>query len=174
MRGAFIRAALAAPLLTIPGVAGAHLLPKNTATLRVKDNAAFVVVSVPVSALFGVDSNGDGKLDPAETGAGNAAIQQQFSVKFKLLSGAAIGQPTLTMVSLPDGAMDYSPSDYLVVMQRVDFDAPPAAITISSDLFGTGDGEDQLALRATSGSLQEEAVLSASSPRHRFFGQNPT
>jgi hypothetical protein len=42
--------------------AQAHLLPAQNATMNIIDNAAYMVVSVPVSALEGVDNDGDGKL----------------------------------------------------------------------------------------------------------------
>lgn len=160
-----LRALVAAILLVAPMATQAHLLPAGQATLRIKDNAAFLVVSVPVNAFSGVDQNGDGLLDPEEVAQGNATIQRQFSDGVKLSSGGQEGVAVLTMVSLPDGQSDLAPSDYLVVMQRIDFAAMPGPVLIDMP-FLRGEATT---MRASSGEAQEVAVLAANDPQHLFF-----
>ena len=55
----------------------AHLMAAQKGTLNIVNDAAFLVLSVPVSALKGVDDDGDGALSKAELTTHADAIRAQ-------------------------------------------------------------------------------------------------
>lgn len=165
--------ALAAPLvglwglLSLAGEAQAHLLPAQNATMNLVDNAAYFVVSVPLSALQGVDLDGDGQLSPAEIDSGRDAITRQFEARFRVTSDGVPGAGRLTWVLPPDDTAHESA--YVVVLHREDFAVPPAHPVLATDLFGTGAGEAMLTLTATRSGATEVAVLTPGASSHEFF-----
>lgn len=165
----FGKVALAALVLGFGSAAHAHLLAKNNATMRIKETSAYFVVSIPVSAFEGVDQDGDGRLDSRELGAGNAALQRQFAQGFSVSDGDNPATPVLTMVAAPHDEPGHGATDYVVVMHRVNFAAPPEHPQVRLTLFGSGGGEDAVSLRATRGERVEVAQFSAGAPEHRFF-----
>ena len=56
------------PLLVLPSLANAHLMPAQRGTLNILDGAVFMVLSLPVSAFHavGLDEDGDGTFSPRE------------------------------------------------------------------------------------------------------------
>lgn len=74
-----VRAVIACCLLLIPVVAQAHMLPKQNATMKIVDDTANFVVSVPVSALADVDDDNDGQLSAQEIRKHEKMIERQFS-----------------------------------------------------------------------------------------------
>jgi HupE / UreJ protein len=156
-------------LALIPSVANAHLLPKQTATIRVVDRSAFLVVSVPVSALTGVDDDANGMLSLDEISRHNEAIARQFNARLQVTDSTSTAVPALTMVMSPNTDGESAPTDYVIVLHRVNFSAVPPRPTIRFDLFGTGAGEGQVRVRATQGDRVEVAILSAGAIEHTFF-----
>jgi len=65
--------------------AQAHLIEAHKGTLNLLDRAAYLVVSLPVSALDNVDDDGDGALSPAELEAHAGAIRAQVIAGVQLL-----------------------------------------------------------------------------------------
>ena len=57
--------------------AQAHLMAAQKGTLNIVGDAAFLVLSVPVSALQGVDDDGDGALSVAELRAHTDTVRSQ-------------------------------------------------------------------------------------------------
>lgn len=156
-------------LLIIPCVAHAHLLPKQNATMNVVDKSAFFVVSVPVSALTGVDNDQDGALSMAEIQQHNREIQRQFEARFQVRSDGKTGDSNLTWVLSPIQDGTAAEADYVVVMHRVNFAEIPANPVLETSLFGTLAGERQMTIKATRGDLKEVAILEATAPSHKFF-----
>lgn len=152
-----------------PTSASAHLLPKQSATVRIVDNSAYLVVSVPASALSGIDDDANGTLSLEEIGRHNQDIARQFEARFSVRDKTANGSRALTMVMSPltDGETDET--DYVVVLHTVSFDTAPTQPSIETDLFGTGAGEDQFRVRATLGETVENTILAAGNPGHTFF-----
>ncbi len=155
------------------GTAEAHLLPKQSATMNLVDRAAFFVVSVPVSALTGVDDDGDGLLSLVEIQRHTTEIQRQFEARFHISSNGRRGTGVLTWVSSPvnDGSM--TEVDYVVVMHRANFDEVPINPELTTDLFGSKSGEAQMTITATHGlataKVTEVALLEVGASTHMFF-----
>jgi hypothetical protein len=85
-RGRALLVALAA-CAVLPGSASAHLLPPQNATIHAVGDKVYAVVSVPVSALSGVDDDGDGRLSAAELRRHQGDINRQFQQRFQLSMG---------------------------------------------------------------------------------------
>ena len=161
---------LAAWWLWLPGVATAHLLPRQNATLHLKGDKGYLVVSVPVSALNGVDDDHNDMLDTAELARHHDAITQQFRERFH--------------VSSPDGATNWgfawaahpssdngenSPTRYVVVLAGAQFARPPASVTIRTNLFGSSADDSQITLRVRRDDDVEVGLFTAAAPEHSFL-----
>jgi hydrogenase/urease accessory protein HupE len=172
--------------LAFVGSVQAHLLPAQNATMNLIDNAAYFVVSVPVSALQGVDENHDGLLSAAEIQAHNDAITRQFKARFQVTDGGKTGDTVLSWVVPPqtDGAPNAvaDASSYIVIMQRTNFSSAIKSPVLTTDLFGTGSNEAQMTITATRGEIsavtnapgtpatvREVAILQRGTTTHQFF-----
>jgi hydrogenase/urease accessory protein HupE len=156
-------------ILVLPTAAMAHLLPRQTATMTVSGQSAYFVVAVPVSALAGVDDDGDGELSRREILVHNRLIQRQFDDRFRVQDrdAAVTGRRTWAVPAnrdRPDERLDY-----VVVMHRVDFAQEPLSPVLETDLFGSGPGESRMTITATRGSQTEVAILEPGAGSHRFF-----
>jgi len=134
--------------------AQAHLLPAQKGTLNFVGEAAFMVLSVPVSAFHGVDDDGDGALSAAELNAHGWSVQEQVRAGVEL-SGARGTVPLhILMLEIAPSVADRltAPAKQITVMGR--FESPPASrdsptqtgllsdsLTLRFSLFGTGPGE---------------------------------
>ena len=164
-----IRLLLTLLLLIFAGTAQAHLLPKQSATMKIVDGSANFVVSVPVSALKNVDDDRNGLLSAQEIQSHGKDIERQFTTRFAVSNDGKSGKELMAWVVPPQTDGLSLDSDYVVILYRVEFDESPENPVIKTDLFGTGDGENQMTMRATLGDQQEVAVLTASNGQHQFF-----
>lgn len=141
--------------------AQAHLMAAQRGTLNLVGDAAFLVLSVPVSALKGVDDNADGGLstDELRTHADNIRAQVQAGVH---LHGSA-GSVPLKLVMLDVVPPENAPAAaarHLVVMAR--FQLNPSEVQTDAaaktmreplwlrfSLFGTAADEQQQDLTIT-------------------------
>jgi hydrogenase/urease accessory protein HupE len=158
-------------LIALASTAHAHMLPKQTATMNILDKAAFFVVSVPVSALSGVDDEGNGLLSATEMQKHTPDIVRQFAKRFKVADADNAASPSLSWVMPPQSDGPPIDTDYVIVLHRVDFANAPKNPTLETDLFGTKGGENQMTITATRNNKTESevAILEASAPSHKFF-----
>lgn len=159
--------------LAWPGLAQAHLLPKQNATINLNQESAFLVVSVPASALPGADRNGDGLIDAAEIGAGQPKIVSAFSAGLSLTSDKGAGKQIFAWVMPPQPEDPVKGSDYVVILSRYDFPAPPSQLDVDYRLFGTRGDERQVTVKATLKSSPDQpsevAILTPLQNRHSYF-----
>jgi hypothetical protein len=133
-----------------------QLLVAQKGTLNVVGDAAFLVLSVPVSALKGVDDNGDGALSMAELRAHTDAIRTEVQAGVQLHDAAGALPLQLVMLDIaPPENTPQAATRHLTVMGRFQLrtpaalpDAPqPAAarspLSLTFTLFGTAAGEQQ-------------------------------
>lgn len=160
---------LVALAAVFPHTASAHVLHKQEATMKIVDNSANFVVSIPVSALQNVDLDGDGLLSSEELQNGTDKISAQFSENFEVYDADKAGQQALTLVVSPETHNPEAPTDYVVVMQRVFFEKRPRSLRVSFDLFGKTDKEQTVRFRATDGEESETAVFTPDQTVHAFF-----
>jgi len=168
---------IAALLFLCARPAEAHLMPARQGTVHVVGDSAFIVVSVPVSALHGFDDDGDGLLSMAELSRHEAELRADIDRRLVVSDGAAPGTTMLVNVVLaPDHESRADRADHLVALKHARFDAPPKDLHLTFDLFGTGDAEGQVTITGSrdrghgKGDKETEAaILTRLSPEHRFF-----
>jgi hypothetical protein len=141
--------------------AQAHLMAAQKGTLNLVGDAAFLVLSVPVSALKGVDDDGDGALSRTELRTHADAIRTQVQAGVQLRGAAGALPLQLVMLDIaPPDTTPTAPASHLVVMGRFQLDPPgrwpdgpvqaaPRALTFSFTLFGTTAREQQQDLTIT-------------------------
>lgn len=161
-------------LLMLPALAQAHLLPKQNATMRIIGNTANFVVSVPISALAGIDDDADGELSEQEIHEHDAQIKQQFSNRFTVSNNGKRGRGFMLSIMSPHTDGSHNHNDYVVILHRVKFDEVPSNPIITTNLFGTRKDETNMTMRATLGNKQETVILSASNSEHEFFKPSDT
>jgi hypothetical protein len=133
--------------------AQAHLVAAQKGTLNLVGNAAFLVLSVPVSALHNVDDDGDGMLSKAEAKTHADAIGQQVNAGVQLLGRQGALPLQLVMLDIaPADSAPESPASHMVVLGRFELnsvgadlgDPHPSAhpdLALRFSLFGQNDGE---------------------------------
>jgi hydrogenase/urease accessory protein HupE len=155
-------------LLTITA-AHAHLFPAQNATLNIEGKATYFVVSVPVSALNGIDDDGNGRLSSTDITRHSPQITAQFNKRFQVRADGKRGRIALTKIVPPESETEVVDTPYVVVMQRIDFPIIPDRPTLSTDLFGTSPTEAKMTITATSGEATELAILEPGNSTHQFF-----
>jgi len=150
----------------------AHLMPAQQGTLNILDNAVFAALAIPVSAFTGVDDDGDGRLSQSELIAHATTIQTQLRARFHFADGAQAGRLDLVMPTVEADERDSlstAGSTHMLVLMKSTFAAPPLALRVSTDLFGTAASERQLTLKATRGADVEAVILTPTRASHAFF-----
>jgi hypothetical protein len=140
--------------------AQAHLMAAQQGTLNLVGDGAFMVLSVPVSALHGVDDNADGLLDAHELKAHWRDIEAQVAqgVGLRDEAGARPLQGLMLNLSPGDDASD-SAATQLVVLGRFALGAPPGELHLRVGLFGRGAAEGGFQIKVTRGAQAEMLLL---------------
>jgi hypothetical protein len=129
----------------------AHLMAADQGTLNVVGDGAFLVLSVPVSVLEGVDDNGDGWLDAQELQAHWQRIEQQVQDRVLLHAGPAVRRLDGVMLSLaPEHEAAQTRARQLVVLGRFEWNAA-AAHRLELRLLPPQDATSALTLTVTRG-----------------------
>jgi hypothetical protein len=159
-------------LLATPRVGAAHLMPPQRGTLNLIENGAFIVLSLPASALTGVDDDGDGRLSAAELGAHQAAIREQVIRRVHLSDGAHPASVDFFQLNEEHDSHDPAAppgSTHFLVLMKGSFVAAPRELRVETDFWGQLAGEQQLSLRVSRGPAAESAVLTPHHQAHVFF-----
>jgi hypothetical protein len=120
----------------------AHLMVAQKGTLNFSGDGVYMVLSVPVSALKGVDDDGDHLLSRAELQAHAASIELQVQAGAQLLGdGQPLALQGLMLTLSPRDDTPAAPADQLVAMGRYALrsgsaDAQPTTLSFKLDLFG--------------------------------------
>lgn len=133
---------------------------------------AYFVVSVPASALAGIDDDKSGGVSALEIGRHNREIALQFNKRFQVSADGKPSAPLMTMAWSPQTEGDPADSAYVVVLHSVRFEAPPKSPSVKTDLFGTGPNEGQMTLTAKRDKREdtaEVAILRPGASDHSFF-----
>ena len=163
-RGIF---ALAGLLATLP--AGAHLMPPGQGAVRFDTAGAFAMVALPATAFTGFDTDGNGRISPAEYQRARDDLQRQLPQVLQLRNGGEPGRVLVNQLLLPGvHELGSAPdSDHLVAMLRVVWDAPPNDVTLRAAWLEKGGGP--LQVQAARDGETEAVVLAAGHAEHRFF-----
>lgn len=167
------RGAVGALLLVFASArAEAHLMPKQQATLNVRDSAVFAALSIPVSSLRGWDRNSDGRMSPDEFTAQYTQLVAQLSAGIDISTASDRGRRDLV---LPSVELDESDplsavgATHLLVLVRQSFSSVPQHVRLQLTLFGTAPDEHEFIVKATANGAPEVAVLRATAATHEFF-----
>jgi len=145
--------------LALSSAAFAHLIVAQQGTLNLHGNGAYLVVSVPTSALSGVDNNGDGLLSEEELSAHAPSITEQLRAGLRLSD--ADGSRALEEIKLtlsPESSQEGEPADQLIVMGRYALADADKPLSFRADLWGTTESEQSLSLAVTR-DLEDERLL---------------
>ena len=140
--------------------ADAHLMVAQRGTLNIVGDGAFMVMSLPVSALQGVDDDGDGRLSLAEGNAHLAAIEAQVrsGVQLRGARGALPLQGLIVNLSPRDDAPT-APVDQIVVVGRFALGDANEGLRLAVSLFGARVGEQTQDITVTKGAARQHLVL---------------
>jgi hydrogenase/urease accessory protein HupE len=159
--------------LVAPTAALAHLMPEKTGTIHIVGNSAFVVVSIPVSAFQGIATQPDGSLAASDLLSAHASMQQQFDAHFQVRDQLLGGQSVVTWVLMPQDTQDRSTheqtSTYVVVLNRINFSAPPHHLTLFTDFFQGAQDNRMLTLKVSRDKEIQMLVLTPGQQRFQLL-----
>jgi hypothetical protein len=163
-------ACLSLPLFA-PRPAAAHLMQPQAATVNVVDRGVFSVVSIPASALHGVDDDGDGQVSLKELTAHRGELTRDLAERWRVSEGGEEARVvTLDLVLQPDDDAPTDRATHVVMLHHATLSHPAREVSLETDLFGGGARERSLTVTATRRDRSEQAVLSAPHGEHSFFG----
>ena len=142
--------------------AAAHLMPAQHGTLNVVGSGGFMVLSLPVSALSGVDANGNGSLEASELQAASDAIEQQVLAGVQLRDDQGLRPLEGLLYSLsPDSDEPGALVHQLVVMGRFALEGAQGPLRFKLLLYGKAGNEQRTELTVTQGKQRSLLLLDA-------------
>lgn len=158
------------------GPASAHLIEADRGTANVVGDSVFAVLSVPVSALHGVDDDGDGLVDADELTRHEEAAKAEIDRRLELRDGAAVAATVrVDLILSPPHDAPAGRATQIVALKHARFGAPPRDLRVRCDLFGDRASERTLSITAsrhvdpTRGKESELAELTPARTEHAFF-----
>lgn len=161
---------LCAAFFALAGSAEAHLMPTQKGTVNIKENAAFVVVALPLSTFDAVDDDHDGKVSAAEMQNHRTELENQVQTKLRFFDGDKAGSVEFIQINTEeDEAPTANNAQHYLVLMKIGFDQAPQQLRLENALFSNNAGEQNLSLRATRGTEVEVIHLTATHTQHVFF-----
>lgn len=161
-------------MATLP--AAAHLMENQQGTLNLVDARGYLVISLPVSALRGVDDNRDGRLDSRELQRHGGSIERDLRSRVRISDGgvAAPLEGVLLNLSADEQHREGGPATHLVMLAVAMFPQPPSRPQLELRVFGRSSAEQSyrfVATRRSAAGRNEEDLrqFTPRSPRHEFF-----
>ena len=150
--------------------AHAHLMPAQHGTLNIVATGGYLVLSLPVAALEGVDANGNGSLEPSELQAAGTAIEQQVLAGVQLLDDHGPRPLEGLLYSLsPDSDEPGAPIHQLVVMGRFALDGAEGPLRLRLLRYGQAPAEQRSEITVTKGKQRSLLMLDAAHPERSLF-----
>jgi hypothetical protein len=148
----------------LPG-AHAHLVVSQHGTLNIVHDGAYMVLSLPVSALTGIDDDADGRLSLAELRAHAPSIESQIRHGVSLSSEQGTNQLDGVMLSTipPENAAN-APADQIAILGRFALDPQASDLTFSLRLFGAKAAEQTEQITVTRGAETQLMTLTPAHP----------
>lgn len=104
----------------------AHIMAAQKGTLNIVNDVGFMVLSVPVSALQGVDDNADKKMSNQELVTHLESVRQQIQAGIKISRPKQISVLQIMMIEIASAENSSSTlSEHLVVLGRFDLSSLP-------------------------------------------------
>ncbi|MCB9786588.1 MAG: hypothetical protein H6744_07825 [Deltaproteobacteria bacterium] len=150
--------------------ASAHLMVAGHGTLNIKEAGAWFVIAIPVSALTGVDDDGDGRLGLAELAAHNGAIESQVAAGLALRDdGGARPIQGLLINPSPDHGRPDEPVTHVVALGRFAPAPTRGALRLRAALFGSAPADQTLQVKVTRGTETDALTLTPQTPERELF-----
>jgi hypothetical protein len=150
--------------------AQAHMMVAQQGTLNLLGDGAFMVMSLPVSAFIGTDTDGDGKLSTIELHTHQvniiAAVHRGIAVLDE--TGARPLQGLMVNLASPDESPD-SPSGQLLVMGRFTLATESRDLRLRVNLFGVSQKEQTFQVKVLRGNEAQWLVFSPNQPVRKLF-----
>lgn len=146
--------------------AQAHLVVSQRGTLNIVGDGAYMVLSLPVSAMSGFDDDHDGLLSVDELRAHGASIESQVQQGVSLNSDQ--GRSALEGIMLntaPPDSTPSAPSTHLVVLGRFAIPAQATDLKLALRLFGTRADEQTEQVSVTRGTQSQLITLTPEHPQ---------
>jgi hypothetical protein len=145
--------------------ASAHLMVAQKGTLNLNGTGAFLLVSVPTSALKDVDDNKDGLLSPQELSTHYSSVTKQLQAGLQLsdTDGSRPLEGLMLTLSAKD-SIEGHPADQIIVMGRFALADPNRSMSFQTTLWGKNVSEQSLSLTMTK--ELEDAQLLLLTPQH--------
>ncbi len=140
--------------------AHAHLMVAQKGTLNIVGDGAYLVASLPVSALVGVDDDKDGLLSLAEMRAHGADIERQVRAGIRLSDpgGARPLEGLMLNLAQRDDAPT-APVSHLIVLGRYALADPALPLRFRHALFGRADAERRMEFTVIRGPERQRLTL---------------
>ncbi len=164
------------PMMLGAWPAHAHLMENQQGTLNLVGQRGYLVLSLPVSALKGVDDNRDGRLDAAELQRHASAIERDLRARVRVSDGGRAAPLDGVLLNLsPDENHREGPATHLVLLAVAMFPAEPRAPQLDLRIFGRTPSERSYRFTVTrrlpDGQTREQVVrITPKATRHVFFG----
>lgn len=167
-----LRQLFAAALLIglLASAAQAHLMPAQRGTINFVNNGAFFIISVPVSALTGIDDNQDQQLSSAELKNHLAAIKQQVTQGYQLIGPTgpwSVQGLLLNLAKDPDKPT--VPAAHIIAMGRFAIDSSVPQPRLKTSLFGATSSAQKFWVKVTRGPETHLLSLSPAHPDAELF-----
>jgi hypothetical protein len=165
--------------LVAGSAAHAHLMEDQQGTLNIVGARGYLVLSLPVSALSGVDDDRDGRLDAAELARHSAAIERDLRARVRVSDGGVAAPLDGVLLNLsPDEHHREAAATHLVLLAVAMFPKPPLRPELEVRVFGRAPAEQAFRVvgtrRDAAGRMQEQVVrYTPATPRHAFFRSRP-
>jgi hypothetical protein len=156
-------------LAALPG-AHAHLMVAQKGTLNFVGNGAFMVLSVPVSALKGTDDDGDGKLSMTELRTHRDQVISTLQSHIQLMdaNGPRPLEGVMLTLSPPDDTPN-APASQLVVMGRFALADQAGPLRFQIGLFGKDTAEQSFKITMTRSAQKQLMALSPERAAREIF-----
>ncbi len=118
--------------------ADAHLMVAQHGTLNLVGDGAFMVLSIPATALPGADDDHDGRLSRAELERHYRDVAAAVTAGVSLVDREGSHAPEGILLSLsPDDDAPEAPAPQLVALGRIAHPHPDESATLTLSLYGT-------------------------------------
>jgi hypothetical protein len=125
-----------------------------------------MVLSLPVSALSGIDDNQDGLMSIDELRSHSASIESQIKQGVTLSSAQKQSRIEGVMLNIEaSGSHPTAPSTHLVILGRFAIDPQATGLNLALHLFGTGAQERSEQIAVTRGSESQIITLTPEHPQ---------
>jgi len=146
----------------------AHLMVAQKGTLKLGKGGYFFVVSLPVSAVAGIDDDGDGLLSKKELRQHRETIKSAVREGFVLESpdkGALVIEGLL-LNSARHHRKGKRPASHIVAMGRFSAEPDDLGLVLKMNLFGKAKSEQRFEITITRDKKKEVAVVTKAQPAH--------